>query len=215
MLMLNFKHTHYRLTPAYGLKMTSPGPEIIIKMSSMMPFAFNAVELYVVTINEKPWTRTREVCKALEHNKKTAHFIKAHVSPENYAQKYQISNVLAAVTSINWSKDSRKDDYYTNEEGMYELLFSSQQPKAKNFRGHCYNVLFPHVRQQLTNKIQEEHQQVITDRDNQIQALEYTNHKHQQKILRLNEEINDLMANRHVARRECFDNVLCFIKKNS
>ena len=34
-------------------------------------------------------------------------------------------------------------------------------------------------------------------------------------MLRLNEEINDLIAQRHVSRRGCFDNVLCFIKKNS
>ena len=54
-------------------------------------------------------------------------------------------------------------------------------------------------------------------RDNQIRALELTNEEerqaHQQEILRLNEDINDLIANRHVARRGCFDNVLCFIKK--
>ena len=84
---------------------------------------------------------------------------------------------------------------------MYKLVFGSQQPRAKAFRKRCWNVLFPHVRQQLTNKIQEVHQQAITD--------------HQQKILRLNEEIDDLIKNRHVARRGCFDNVLCFIKKNS
>ena len=37
---------------------------------------------------------------------------------------------------------------------------------------------------------------------------------HQQEIVRLNEEIdNDLIANRYVARRGCFDNVMCFIKK--
>ena len=29
------------------------------------------------------------------------------------------------------------------------------------------------------------------------------------------QEIDDLIANRHVARRGCFSNVLCFIKKNS
>ena len=33
--------------------------------------------------------------------------------------------------------------------------------------------------------------------------------------MRLNKEIDDLITNRHVARRGCFDNVLCFIKKNS
>ena len=74
--------------------------------------------------------------------------------------------------------------------------------------------------------MKEEHQQAINEnnaalahRDNQIQALEFTNEEerqaHQQEILRLNEEINDLIANRHVACCECFDTVLCFIKKNS
>ena len=91
---------------------------------------------------------------------------------------------------------------------MSEKVFSSQQPKAKDFRKHCFNVLFPHVWQQLTNKMKEEHQQVIEEKDNQIQA-------HQQNILRLNEEIDDLIKNREVACHESFDNVLCFIKKNS
>ena len=50
-------------------------------------------------------------------------------------------------------------------------------------------------------------------KDNQIQALEFTNEKHQQKVLELNKEIDDLIENRHIARRGCFDNVLCFIKK--
>ena len=57
-------------------------------------------------------------------------------------------------------------------------------------------------------KIKEEHQQAIEEKDNQIQT-------HQQKILRLNEEIDGLIKNRHIARCGCFDNVLCLIKKNS
>ena len=64
-------------------------------------------------------------------------------------------------------------------------------------------------------KIKEEHQQAITGRDNQIQALEFRNEEHQQEILRLNENIDDLIANRHIVRRGCFENMLCFIKKNS
>ena len=35
--------------------------ELQINMSSVMPFAFNTVELHVETINEKPWARAREV----------------------------------------------------------------------------------------------------------------------------------------------------------
>ena len=93
-----------------------------------MPFVFNAVELCIVSINGKPWTRAREVCRTLGYGKvtKTAHVIKAHVSPENYTQKYQMSSVPAACTLINWPKDLQKYDIYTNEEGMYELLFLSQ-----------------------------------------------------------------------------------------
>ena len=74
-----------------------------------MPFVFNAVELCVVIINEKPWVR---------------------------------ASVHAACTPINWPKDSQKYDIYTNEEGMYEIVFSSQQPKAKDVTKHCCNVYF-------------------------------------------------------------------------
>ena len=56
-----------------------------------MPFTFNAVELCVVTINEKPWTCAREVCRALEYDaktSKTANIIKTYCIPENITQKY-------------------------------------------------------------------------------------------------------------------------------
>ena len=46
--------------------------ELQIKMSSVMPFTFNAVELCFVTINENPWIRVREVCSALEYDTKTS-----------------------------------------------------------------------------------------------------------------------------------------------
>ena len=55
----------------------------------------------------------------------------------------------------------------------------------------------------------------MTDRNNQVEALEFTIEEHQQETFMLNEEINYLIANRPVARRKCFDNVLCFIKKKT
>ena len=39
-------------------------------MSSVMPFTFHAVELCIVTIDEKPGARAREVCRALRYEKK-------------------------------------------------------------------------------------------------------------------------------------------------
>ena len=38
-------------------------------MKKIVTFAFNAVELYVVTINKKPWTCVKEGCKALGYGK--------------------------------------------------------------------------------------------------------------------------------------------------
>ena len=98
-----------------------------------MPRTFNAVELCVVTINEKPWTCAREVCRALKYKKKTAKIVKSYSSKENYVLKYQMIGVLITVTPVDWPRDSLKFDIYINEEGMYELLFSSQEPKTKNF----------------------------------------------------------------------------------
>ena len=131
----------------------------------------------------------REIEKYDAKTSKTAKIIKAHCSPENITQKYQMGSVHAACTPINWPKDSQKYDVYTNEEGMYELLFSSQHPKAKNFRRHCLNVLFPHVRQKLSDK---SHAMEIEDLTSCVQALEFTNEEerqaHQQQVLRLNED---------------------------
>ena len=105
-----FKHIHYGPPPAYRSKTTLLGPEIIIKMSSVMPFTFNAEHLFVLAINEKPWTCAREVCRALKYNKKTVNILKSHCSKENYAQKYQMSTAQAAVTHVDWPKDSQKVD---------------------------------------------------------------------------------------------------------
>ena len=83
-----------------------------------MPFTFNAEELCIVTINEKPWTRDREVYRGLEYSKKTENFVKNHCSKENYAQKYQVRGIPAAGTPMDWPKDFQKYDIYINEEGV-------------------------------------------------------------------------------------------------
>ena len=40
-------------------------------MSSVALFTFNAVDLYLVTLDDRPWIRAKKVCTALEYNKKT------------------------------------------------------------------------------------------------------------------------------------------------
>ena len=87
------------------------------KMSSVMPFAFNAVELYVVTVNGKPWTRAKEVCKALEYgeNTKPKDVLKKHVSIENKQHQHQLKGWVTATQPLNWPKNSQPSEYYLNE----------------------------------------------------------------------------------------------------
>ena len=122
------------------------GFKIVIKMSSVMPLIFSAAKLCVITLNDNFWKRAKEVCRALKYQRQVVHVIRDQVGAENYDQKYQLIEFAELDTFVKWPKDSRKDDYYINEEGMYELLFSSQQAKARSFRKHCCNVMFPHVR---------------------------------------------------------------------
>ena len=96
-----------------------------------------------------------------------------------------------------------------------DVITKSQKGKGKALRKHILKDIVPRGLDATIEEIQEKHQQAITDRDSQIKALEFTNEKHEHKILRLNKEIDDLITNRHVAHRGCFGRVLCFIKKNS
>ena len=100
-------------------------------------------------------------------------------------------------------------DIFINLDSAIEIAVRSKKSKAI--------ALVKWLTKKGIEKLQEEHQhqQAITGCDNQIQALELTNEKHQQKILKINKEIDDLIKNWHVARRGYFDNALCFIKKNS
>ena len=104
-------------------------------MSSVIPFTFNAVELCFVTISERSWTRVREVCRTLEYGKatKSADIVKHLCSKENYAQKAQLIGFVPETKPVNWPNDSQKIDIYISEEEVHELVFSSQQQKAKNF----------------------------------------------------------------------------------
>ena len=107
-----------------------------------------------------------------------------------------------------------KTDKFLSVFGIMYVIIKSQKDKGKALK-HTLKDIVPRGLDARIGEIQGKHQQAITDRENQTKALEFTNQKYQQKILRLNKEIDDLIANRHIARHGCFDNVLCFIKKNS
>ena len=101
--------------------------------SALVPFTFNNVKLFTVTINGKSWTRAKEICKALEYKKttKTGDVIRSNCSCENITQKCQLIGL--ADTSVQWPKNSQKYDIYINEEGVHELVLKSTMSNATDF----------------------------------------------------------------------------------
>ena len=90
-------------------------------MSSLTQFKFDKTSLFTITIDEKVWTRAKEVVQsALEYQKIwTADVIRDHCSEENYTHKYQsLIGVVdrGTVRPMKWPSDSQKYDLYINEE---------------------------------------------------------------------------------------------------
>ena len=114
------------------------------------------------------------------------------------------------------SKDHQnKTDKFLSVFGVMYVIIKSQKDKGKAIKKHILKDIVPRGLDARIEENRGKHQQTITGRDNQIKALELRNEEHQKNILTLNKEIDDFIANRHAAHRGCFDNMLCFIKKNS
>lgn len=184
--------------------------------------SFNKMHLFSINIDGDHWVRAVDVKHALEYSEKTctADVLKKHCSRENYVQKCKFKGSVAATDPLEWPSNIQPSEYFLNEQGMYEWVFGSQQPKAKAFRNYCCNKLFPQIRQQLQKQKDKNHQQAITERDTRIRAIEHDNMGLQgeirakdQEIVRRQEEIRDLIANRYVPRSASIDTVLCFIDK--
>ena len=149
--------------------------------SALVSFTFNNTNLNTVTVNGKHWTRAKEICQSLKYHRETGHVIRDHCSCENIRHKYQLVSLADVATPVQWPEDSQKYDLYINEEAMYELGFTSQQDKAKDFRKYCFNTLFPQIRRHFE-------QLAITDKDIQHRlAIEQKN----STIALLNDDLDE------------------------
>ena len=102
--------------------------------------------------------------------------------------------------------------------------FQVNSQRKKGFRRHCCNVLFSHVRQQLTSKIKEDYQQAIEENDEAVALLnddlqnrEYENVALQAQRDVYQAQVRDLIINRYVPRAKYLgkDNIVMIIEKNT
>ena len=142
--------------------------------------------------------------------------VRTHVPGKYRMRLGHAKNILRREVNIDLPKE---DTVLMKEPGLYCLLLRLKKPKTEPFMEWAVETLLTWEVWKLASVIEEKDASGgQLDRGGQLEALDFTNEverqAHQQEILRLNEEINDLISNRHIARHRCFDNMQCFIKKN-
>ena len=98
-----------------------------------MPFTFNAVELCIVTINRKPRTSIREVCRALEYGKatKVTDIVRHLCSREDYAHKLQLTWFVSETKPVDWPKESQKYIITLMRKGCMSCYFQVNSQRQK------------------------------------------------------------------------------------
>ena len=204
------------------IKNNLSGARKLIKMSSLLnvfngssskPEEFNFNDIDNVDNKEQNWFKRAHVGKFLG-------IVNIHRSTGNLADEDQKTRAfLQAGESVHlmnspW-EDAQGYDIFISLTGALYFTVNSRKEKTKALQKHILKDIVPRGLDARIEEIQGKHQQAIEEKDNKIQSLQFTNEKHQQKNLKLNKEIDDLIKNRHVPRRGYFDNVPSFIKKNS
>ena len=83
------------------------------------------------------------------------------------------SEIVGVGVADNLGKAKNLHDIFINLDSAIEIAVHSKKPRAV--------VLVKWLTKKGVEKIQEKHQQAITGRNNQMQAIEFTNQVHQQE----------------------------------
>ena len=80
----------------------------------------------------------------------------------------------------------KKTDKFLSIFGVMYVIGNSRKDKSKALKKHILKDIVPCGVDARIEEIQGQYQQAIKEKYNEIQAIEFTNEKHQQKISRVN-----------------------------
>ena len=135
---------------------------------------------------------SRAIGYADDNNGKRA--TKRHV-PQKYMMRFE--DFMDTAERHVQSDVPQDDAILLKESGIYCFLLRCKMSKAKFFMESVVETVLPREVRKLASAI-EEKDTTITLLTDDLRALEFTNEKHQQKILRRNKEIDGLIKNRNV-----------------
>ena len=132
---------------------------------------------------------SRDIYMSIGHEEENGKKAIQNLVPKKYKLCFAVVN-----PSLNQREDIfplHKDTALLKQPGLYCFLLRCKRSRAEPFMEWVVDTVLPREVWKLALAIEE--------KDNQIQALEFTNEKHQQKILRLNKEIVDLVTGTYAA----------------
>lgn len=103
-------------------------------MPDVTPFNFRGETVRVVMIDGRPWWVVNDVCVVLEINNPRMALDRID---DEYVSQADVLDGRGLLRSTN----------IINEPGLYELIFRSDKPGAKDFRRWVFEVVLPEIRE--------------------------------------------------------------------
>lgn len=101
--------------------------------SELVPFEFNEHQVRTVTVDGEPWFVVSDVCEVLDIQ--NAPDVAKNLDKDDIAKIYIVS-----------ADGKRRNVWATNEPGLYQLIFRSNKPEAKQFQHWVYKEVLPQIR---------------------------------------------------------------------
>ena len=146
-------------------------------------FSFNGKKVQSVHVKGEECLVSRDVYMAIGYEEENGKKAIQNLVPSKY--KLRFGHINPSPCQGENIFPLHKDMVLLKEPGLYCFLLRCKRDEGEPFMEWVVETVLPREARKLASAIDE--------KDNQIQALEFRNEEHQHKILRLNEEINDLI----------------------
>lgn len=166
-------------------------------VSIVESFNFNGKNVRSVHVQEVGQCLvSSDIYKLLGYNQESGMQAIRRLVPQRYRMRLgDVQNTFEGAINID---STQPNTILLKEPGVYCFLLRCKKDKAEPFLEWVVETVLPREVRKLSRQIEEKDQRIAILNDDKED---------------LQEEIRDLIANRHVPRRGKYDNVLCFVDK--
>lgn len=104
------------------------------------------MEINVYEFDEKEWFMSTEVCKLLEHSNPRKAVSDMVWEDEKTTKHIDFIESIEGVTNGDTPKKINSERTFVTETGLYQLIFRSRVPKAREFQKWVFEEVLPSIR---------------------------------------------------------------------